>query len=283
MNTIQILKHYAIQKLKGSYEQREIEAICRIIYMDLFHFSTTDIILKRDEPLSDEQTNLFYEIVEKLERHIPIQYIIGWSEFAGLKFGLNSDTLIPRPETEELIVLASKYIKTNDRILDIGTGSGCISITLAHLYPNAQVDAIDISVRALEQAKQNAGNNCTIVNFKQADILQFEQYTWPLYNIIISNPPYIRPSEKQMMDHRVLDYEPHLALFVTEEDPLIFYRKIAQFGLLHLTQGGYLFFEINEAFGDETCQLLQTMGYRHIQCSCDIHGRNRMVMAKKIM
>lgn len=281
METIQSLKQYAIKKLKDSYDQREIESICKIIYTDLFGFSVTDLILNRNQSLSDEQITQFRNIVSQLELNIPIQYIIGWSEFAGLKFRLNRDTLIPRPETEELVMLVSNYVTPGLRILDIGTGSGCIAVTLAHLNPNSIVEAVDISAHALEQAAQNAETNQTQVRFQQTDILEFENYSWSQYDIIVSNPPYIRMSEKSAMEDRVLKYEPHRALFVSEQDPLIFYRRIAELGLQYLTPKGYLFFEINEALGEEMIKLLTSLGYCHLSIHQDIHGRDRIIQAQK--
>ncbi|MGL5683826.1 MAG: peptide chain release factor N(5)-glutamine methyltransferase [Marinifilaceae bacterium] len=281
METLFTLKQYAFQQLKDIYDSREIEAICRILFTDVLNFNSIQQITERNTALSEHTTSLFMGCIEKLQQHIPLQYIIGWTEFCGLKFYLNADTLIPRPETEELVQLTSAHVTSGMRLLDIGTGSGCIAISLASLHPDIMVEAVDISSNAINQASQNARHNNVKVTFREVDILNYNAYTWPTYDIIVSNPPYICEQEKESMDKNVLDFEPHRALFVSNADPLLFYRNIATMATQQLKPGGYLFFEINQAYGEETVQLLNTLGYQNINLHKDIYGNHRMTSAQK--
>lgn len=281
MNTIRQLSQYALQELKDSYPEYEIQSICNIIYMDILHFTNIDIHIRKNEILDESFINKFFEIVSLLKSGNPIQYIIGETEFAGLKFTLNDSTLIPRPETEELILWAKDLLSPGKNILDIGTGSGCIAITLAHFCPNAQITGIDISAKAICTARSNAERSKLQLKFFVRDILKFKNYHWDHYDLIISNPPYVRESEKKMMEPHVLEHEPSLALFVPDNDPLLFYRQIAEFGLLYLKKEGYLFLEINEALGTETVHLLQITGYQDIELRKDFFGKDRMIKARK--
>lgn len=281
MNTIRHLSQYALQELKDSYTEHEIQSICNVIYMDVLHFTNIDIHLRKNETLDESFINNFFEIVRLLKSGHPLQYIIGETEFSGLKFSLSSDTLIPRPETAELILWAKTYLGTHPKILDIGSGSGCIAITLAHDCPGATVTGIDISAGAMAIATCNAHRNGVQVEWLTRDILNYENDAWENYDLIISNPPYIRESEKTTMDSKVLAHEPARALFVPDNDPLIFYRRICEFGLDHLNAPGYLFFEINEALGTETVDLLETYGYHDIELRKDFYGKDRMVKGKK--
>ena len=281
MNTIRHLSRYALQELKDSYSEHEIQSICRVIYMDILHFTNIDINLRKNEILDESFLNKFFEIISLLKTGRPLQYIIGETEFAGLKFHLNSETLIPRPETRELIIWAKDFLQHDQKVLDIGTGSGCIAITLAHECPEANVTGIDISEQAIAMAATNAQRNQVKVEWLTRDILNFENTDWDYYDLIISNPPYIRESEKETMEAKVLDYEPARALFVSNDDPLLFYRRICEFGLTHLNRQGYLFFEINEALGAETTQLLEEYGYKDIELRKDFFGKDRMVKGYK--
>jgi release factor glutamine methyltransferase len=221
--------------------------------------------------------------LSKLKKEIPIQYILGETEFFDLKFKVNNKVLIPRPETEELIewVLKNSKLKTQNsklNILDIGTGSGCIAISLAKNLPNAEVYAIDISSEAIKIAQKNAEINKVSVNFIETDILKIEelQYT---FDIIVSNPPYVRELEKEKMHQNVLANEPHLALFVENDNPLLFYDKIADLAKSYLTKNGNLYFEINQYLGKETVDLLKSKGFNTIELKKDLFDVDRMIKA----
>lgn len=281
MNTIQQLSQYALQELKDSYPEKEIRSLCQIIYLDVLHFTNIDIHIRKNEILEESFLNKFTEIIGLLKTGSPIQYIIGETEFAGLRFRLNPSTLIPRPETEELVYWAKETLAAGQALLDIGTGSGCIAVTLNHLCPKANITGIDISEEAIAMARQNALHNHTGTRFLVRDILHFERYDWDSYDVIISNPPYIRESEKQFMAPNVLDHEPHPALFVPDSDPLLFYRRIAEFGIRYLNPGGCLYFEINEALGQETVDLLSRYGYRDSILKKDFCGKDRMLRVGK--
>lgn len=277
MNTIRQLSQYALQELKDSYPENEIQSICHIICMDVLHFTNIDIHIRKNEILDESFINKFSEIVRLLKSGQPIQYIIGETEFAGLRFTLNSSTLIPRPETLELVLWAKESLAPGKTVLDIGTGSGCIAISLAYACPEALITGIDISAEAIRTARSNAERNGVRVEFAIRDILHPENHSRDDYDIIISNPPYIRESEKMSMESRVTDYEPSQALFVPDHDPLIFYDRIARLGRKQLKAGGSLFFEINEAMGTETVGLLRSYGYNDIELRKDFWGKDRMV------
>ena len=263
MNTIHHLSQYALQELKDSYSEHEIECICRIVYMDVLHYTNIDIHLRKNEILDESFINKFIGIVRLLKSGSPIQYILGETGFAGLRFKSTPSALIPRPETEELV------------------RCGCIGISLARLCQGAHVTGVDISPEAIELARENAILNGVKAEFLLRDILHPQTASWDTYDLIVSNPPYIRESEKGTMEAKVLDHEPHQALFVPDEDPLLFYRAIAEFGLTHLHPQGLLFFEINEAFGQETIALLTRYGYRNIELRKDFYGKERMVKSEK--
>jgi release factor glutamine methyltransferase len=223
--------------------------------------------------------------LEQLKKEIPIQYILGVTHFYGLEFEVNSAVLIPRPETEELvdwIVQKSKIKnqKSKIKILDIGTGSGCIAIALAKNLPNAQVFALDVSEKALATAKKNAEKNQVQLSFIHQSILETEDLAQE-FDIIVSNPPYVRELEKHEIKNNVLDNEPHLALFVEDNDALIFYRKIAQLAQKNLKSEGQLYFEINQYLGKETLNLLLEMGFKNCELRQDIYGNDRMIQCSK--
>ncbi len=280
-HTIRQLSQYALQELKDSYSEYEIQWLCKIIYMDVLQFTNIDIHLRKNETLKESFINKFYEIIGLLKSGQPLQYILGTTIFAGQTFKVNSSTLIPRPETEELVYWVNESLTAGKKLLDIGTGSGCIAITLARLCPAAEVTAIDVMSGALETAGINAGLQGVKTRFLQRDILHYELYSWDIYDCIVSNPPYVRECEKADMASRVVDYEPSAALFVPDRDPLLFYRKIAEFGNKYLKKSGELFFEINEAFGQETVELLKHYDYRNIELRKDLYGKDRMLRAQK--
>ena len=281
MNTMFDLQQYALQKLKDTYTEHEIKVLCSLSFCKLLHYTNIDIHLKKHEFLAKSFIDKFVQIVEELKTDKPIQYILGETEFAGIDFQLNSETLIPRPETEELVMwIVESGVQPGVSVLDIGTGSGCIIVSLGKLLKGVRLCGVDISPEAVRQAADNARRNGVEVKFEVRDILSYEEWEWPGFDVIVSNPPYVRESEKALMHDRVLNYEPSRALFVPDTDPLMFYRKIAGFGRDHLNRGGLLFFEINEAFGKETVELLREMGYEDVELRKDINERERMVKAR---
>ena len=240
-----------------------------------------DILTGKLNDLSNENITKIRQITERLKKSEPIQYILGEAHFYNLTLKVTPDVLIPRPETEELAEwIAKDNQATAPAIFDIGTGSGCIAITLSKELPKATVHACDISEKALAIARENAQHNDAPVQFRKQDILTDKDS--PLqYDIIVSNPPYIPPSEQRKMHSNVLEYEPHLALFIPEDDPLLFYRHIAQYAIEHLTPDGKLYFEINTYNGSETVAMLQTLKFRDIELRNDISGNPRMIKAIK--
>ena len=287
---IKALKSHFFNSLKNIQDEQEIESFFFILTEYLHNLKRVDVALNPNFGLSDAEVDKWNTILAQLQQEKPIQYITGEAWFYGLRFEVNENTLIPRPETEELVewILNSPNIHHSSpiNILDIGTGSGCIPISLKANLPQANVSAIDVSQKALEVAKRNAELNKVEINFIEANILEVEdlsQLPSPIihhpssFNIIVSNPPYVRNLEKQEIKKNVLDYEPHLALFVEDTDALLFYRKIAQLALKNLTPNGLLFFEINQYLGKETVELLENLGFKNIELKKDIYGNNRMI------
>jgi len=270
------------EELKDVYPQREIENITYLLLEHLLNYSKIEIQLKKNEKI---EQNIFVNIEKALidlKKAVPIQYIIGETEFYDLKFKVNKHTLIPRQETEELVhAIINENQLVSPKILDIGTGSGCIPIVLAHNIFKAEVSSVDISEGAIAIAKENAKDNQVEIEFYHRDFLKWEDYSWDKnWDIIVSNPPYVKKSEKVLMSRNVLDYEPHTALFVEDRDALIFYRRIAEFAKTHLKKGGKLYFEINEALGQEMIELLGKIGFSAIRLMKDLNGRDRMVSAE---
>ncbi len=267
-------------ELEGLYPETEIRSFSLLMIEKVTGFSRTEIIVNKNTLFSDKQYHEIESFIEKLKNFVPIQYILGETEFYGLPFNVNESVLIPRPETEELV----DWIRTeNDRsaslnILDIGTGSGCIAISLKHEFPKSVVDAFDISDEALGTAQSNANRNQLEVDFTKVDILNAPDFE-KKWDIIVSNPPYVLENEKSEILPNVLDNEPHLALFVPDNDPLLFYRSIAKFALKQLKPGGKLYFEINRQYGKATMDLLVESGFTDIELRKDISGNDRMVKA----
>ncbi|MBO7290853.1 MAG: peptide chain release factor N(5)-glutamine methyltransferase [Bacteroidaceae bacterium] len=267
--------------LSGSYSTGEIAALTRIIATELFGVAQMAFYLKDDIALTAGQEALLDNAIERLKNQEPIQYILGYSDFCGLRFKVTPATLIPRPETSELVEwIAVDHSGKAASILDIGTGSGCIAVSLAHKLPQSKVTAWDISPDALAVATENSKANGCDVAFKQVDILTHEP-TGEQFDVIVSNPPYIKENEKEAMHSNVLDWEPHTALFVPDSDPLLFYRAIAKKGLEILNPGGRLYFEINRAHGKETIEMLESLGYRSIELRKDFAENDRMIRAVK--
>ena len=274
-------KNQFIEQLSSIYDVGEVESFFYIILENKHQLKRIDLALNIGLKFSEAEIETWNEILEKLKQQIPIQYILGTTSFYDLDFEVNNDVLIPRPETEELVswILSNNPIteSTNKpKILDIGTGSGCIAISLAKNIPNAAVYAIDVSEKALAIAKKNASTNKVKVTFIQENILKTENFQEKL-DIIVSNPPYVRNLEKQEINKNVLDYEPHLALFVDDHDALIFYRKIAHLAQKNLSENGQLYFEINQYLGNEMVELLQQMHFKNIEIRKDIYGNDRMI------
>jgi release factor glutamine methyltransferase len=281
MQTIYNIKQNIKSALSDIYDKREIQSFIYIIFEHVLNYSKIDTVLNKKEEIEDETCEIIYSIIKRLEKEEPIQYILGETEFYDLIFNVNESTLIPRGETEELVQLViNENIDRDISILDIGTGSGCIAISLAKNLERAKVSALDISEKAIETAKENAEKNNVKVNFFLEDILNIKQ-KYENYDIIVSNPPYICNSEKKLMQNNVLDYEPHTALFVEDNDPLIFYRTIAIFALETLKEEGLLYFEINEALAKEMKEMLEEHSYKNIEIIKDINERNRIVKAQK--
>lgn len=276
--TIQYIK----SELAELYPETEIKGFIRIIFESVLNLSYTDIILQNDNVINPKNFEQIKSIVLRLKAFEPIQYILGECEFYGLKIKVNPAVLIPRPETEELVEQVIKsHIKPNAKIIDIGTGSACIALAIKSVRSKMQVSAVDVSAEALNVAAANASQNQLDVLFSKADILNWRKYTWPKYDVIVSNPPYVRKSEKKLMESNVLKYEPDGALFVEDDDPLIFYRTIAEFALEHLEDKGYLFFEINEYLGAEMKTMLQQLGFASIKIQADINGKVRVLTCRK--
>jgi len=251
-----------------------------LIIEKLTGLSRTEIVFNKNTLFSAEQYHEVESFIEKLKKFTPIQYILGETEFFGLRFLVNNSVLIPRPETEELVdwIRNEHDRNANLNILDIGTGSGCIAVSLNHEFPNASVDGFDISESALVTARGNAILNQVEVNFRQVNILSTPRFDQK-WDIIVSNPPYIPEQEKSGIQPNVLDNEPHLALFVPDNDPLLFYRHIADFALQHLQPGGKLYFEIHLDAGKSCVDLLNRLEFKDVKLRKDISGNDRMVKA----
>lgn len=293
-----IYKTQFFEALYNIYDVMEAESFFYLILEEKHQMKRIDLALNPDFAFSEKEIKEWNLILAQLKKEIPIQYILGTTEFFGLKFNVNENVLIPRPETEELVDWIIENLKieawTDEKmeglkdsgverhrevkVLDIGTGSGCIAISLAKNIPNAHVFAIDVSARALEVAKKNAEMNEVSVTFLEKNILETEDLL-AQFDLIVSNPPYVRNLEKEEIKKNVLDNEPHLALFVDDLDALIFYRKIALLATKNLSFGGQLFFEINQYLGKEMIDLLNQLGFQNVKLRKDIYGNDRMTRA----
>ncbi|MFV8392702.1 peptide chain release factor N(5)-glutamine methyltransferase [Flavobacterium sp. LB2P6] len=270
-----------IQELTPIYDVGEAESFFYLILEDKHQLKRIDLALHPDLFFSQAEIVVWNSILEQLKQEIPVQYLLGKTSFYGLDFEVNENVLIPRPETEELVEwILSNYLiiqkSKNLKILDIGTGSGCIAVSLAKNLPNATVFAIDVSEKALATAKKNAENNSVNVTFINQNILETEDLRQK-FDIIVSNPPYVRNLEKEEIKKNVLDNEPHLALFVEDNDALIFYKKIAELAQKNLSENGQLYFEINQYLGKEMVDLLEKMNFATIELRKDIYGNDRML------
>lgn len=272
-----------IQELTLIYDAGEAESFFYLILEEKKQLKRIDLALHPDLFFSEEEIGVWNAILEQLKQEIPIQYLLGKTSFYGLDFEVNAAVLIPRPETEELVewILESQKSKVESqkvKILDIGTGSGCIAISLAKNLPDATVFALDVSEEALATAKKNAENNSVNVTFIHQNILETEDLLQQ-FDIIVSNPPYVRNLEKEEIKKNVLENEPHLALFVADNDALVFYKKIAQLAQKNLLSNGQLYFEINQYLGKEMVNLLEKMNFKTVDLRKDIYGNDRMTKA----
>ncbi len=283
MTTGKFRNHF-INSLEGLYPIEELKSFFYLLAGKYLNLSRINIALQLNNELTHEEQSSFYQAADRLRNHEPIQYILGETEFFGMPITVNKQVLIPRPETEELVSWIIEDVDKNEAtILDIGTGSGCIAISLAKKLNNAVVSAIDISTRAIEVAKKNTLINNVNIEFSRVDVLNFEadsdlQHKWESkFDIIVSNPPYVRMQEKKLMKLNVVDHEPDIALFVEDDDPLLFYRKISQLSKQYLRHHGTLYLEINEYLGLEMEKMLNKAGFKHVVLKKDMFGKNRMI------
>ena len=266
--------------LAGVAEPQEVQAMIRIICEDIFNYDQVDVALRQESELPDFAQERVTEIIARLRRHEPLQYIVGSARFHGHRFKVTPAVLIPRPETEQLIDMIVDENPASDlRVLDMGTGSGCIAISLARALKFAQVDALDVSRDALAVARENAAALKVKVRFFESDMLSPQPPA--RYDIIVSNPPYVCWSERESMERNVLDYEPGQALFVPGNDPLLFYKAIAAYAAASLEQGGRLYLEINQRFGNEVKRLLEDHGFDEVRIIEDSYGKTRFAAAVK--
>ena len=273
------------QGLKDIYKEREIDQFIYILFSDWKGWNRLQTYLNNERSLTETEVASLLDALDKLKAHVPIQYITGKVSFCGLQLAVTPDVLIPRPETEELLDLIIKgnepYKDTRISILDIGTGSGCIAISLKSSFPGSSVLAVDSSIKALKVAEENAESHRCRIEFSRVDI--FDKKGWeglPLFDLIVSNPPYVLESEKQVMGENVVGYEPAEALYVPDDDALKYYHVIAEFALLHLSRPGLLYLEINERFGFETVTLLLQAGFSKAEVMKDINGKDRFIRAE---
>lgn len=275
-------KYIFKEELESIYDEHEVDSMFNLALGHLHGMKRIDLALDPKKTLDFWHLRKWKKLVSDLKKEKPIQYIFGETEFYGLRFLVNENTLIPRGETEELVewVIDDEGEGIRDKgkasILDIGTGSGCIAISLSKNLPDAEVFAIDVSEKALATAKKNAKINKAEVQFILKNILETEDLEQQ-FDVIVSNPPYVRNLEKAEIKPNVLEYEPHLALFVDDTDALLFYRKIGQLARKNLSPGGKLYFEINQYLGKETVQLLEDLGFKNVELKEDIFGNDRMI------
>lgn len=281
--TLQEAHRFTYNSLNTIYDNREATNITNLVMENITGHNRMDRLLHASDPLTQTQQQKLTNYLPLLTRHTPVQYVLNEVWFYGMLLYVNEDVLIPRPETEELtnwIVQDEKKrgTVTSSRILDIGTGSGCIPVALKKNLPAAEVHALDISTKALEVARKNAGQQDVLVHFHEVDILRpIEKSLLPVFDIIVSNPPYIPVKDKAGMHPNVLEYEPHLALFVADEDPLLFYRAIANFAKDHLAKDGVIYLELHDMLGASTRELFMSVGFQNTTLRKDMQGKDRML------
>ncbi len=281
MHTLHQLKIDFEISLKNIYEPQEIEYFFYYILEKIHHLKRFEFTLQKSKFLTENEQNQWFIILDDLKKEKPIQYIFNEAHFFGYDFFVNEHTLIPRPETEELVDLIIKNHQNKTlKFLDIGTGSGCIAISLAKNLENSTVFALDISENALQIAQKNAISNQANIHFLKSDILQ-QPTLVQRFDVIVSNPPYVREVEKAEIKKNVLDYEPHSALFVPDENPLLFYEALAKFAQNHLVSNGILYVEINQYLGAETIQLFENYGFTAVKLIQDLQKNDRIVVGTK--
>lgn len=280
--TLKSASNFFKKELEIIYDESELNQILQISFFHFFGWNRADLVLNQNVLISKKDAKKIVDLIEELKTNKPLAQIMGEWEFYGLVFKVNEQTLIPRPETEELVQLIveeNKNVK-NCKVLDIGTGTGCIAISLKSEMKDASVSAFDISTEVLKIAAENAKLNKLKVSFKEVNILDWErQKLVEKYDVIVSNPPYIPEKEKELMHQNVLDFEPELALFVNNKEPLIFYEKIADFAIENLIPNGKLYFEINENYGQQTKQMLVDKMFKNVAIVNDINGKDRIIKA----
>ena len=280
-NVMNVSVSHIRRALQESYSVQEAANLSRIVCCEMLGQTTIDYYLGKDIILSSKEMQKLNGILARLHNFEPIQYIQGTARFLERSYHVAPGVLIPRPETEELVEVMLREISSDARILDIGTGSGCIAISLSKAFPNAKVTAWDVSEDALCIARRNNDDLQASVCFVKQDVLAWRGDGGQCYDVIVSNPPYITESEKQEMERNVLDWEPFSALFVPNNDPLLFYRRIGELGRMMLVDGGRLYFEINRAYGEATAMMLCGQGYTGIRILKDISGNDRFVIAER--
>ena len=281
--TYKELELKVINAISGLYGHNEARSVQRFLFACFSGFDSARYLILRNETADKDFENKVEQAIPRLIQYEPVQYITGKTWFCGNELSVRPGVLVPRPETENLVIKIAERNKSKGQIsiLDIGTGSGAIAISLSLFLASARVEAIDISEVALSIAKENAYANKAEVGFFKNDILNLSTTNeLPLYHVIVSNPPYIRQSERRMMSRNVIDYEPEIALFVEDSDPLVYYRAIAGFALSHLEPGGELWFEINESEGENIMSLLNNMGFRNIEIIQDLNSKPRYAFAE---
>lgn len=277
-NKIIDIKKYITDKLMPYYDVNEINSFIFLIFEHLFSFSRVDLVLKSNENINESELVKIFSIVKELKIYKPIQYILGKTNFMGYDFSVTPDVLIPRPETEELVNLIINDNNENDKlnIIDIGTGSGCIAVSLKKILFNSEVFAVDVSEKALEIAKKNALKNNADISFSKLNILNKDyNANFPMFDIIVSNPPYVRKSEKQMMNKNVLNYEPSEALFVDDDNALVFYKAIFDFASKYLKKNGKIWLEANEYLTNDLKEFFNNKGLKNIKVIKDVNNKNR--------
>ncbi len=279
-NKVATLRAYLIEKLSACFDEREASNIVQRLFQAYHTWSRAEVIMNADQRLGESQLLKYHFALKRLLNGEPLQYILGYSEFMGMRLEVNQNVLIPRPETEELVRLVVKdYADTQASMLDAGTGSGCIAIALKKHIPESRVTAIDVSEAALEMARSNARLNQVSVDFTCLDLLT--QVPLGKYSVIVSNPPYIPLSESSLMHERVTQYEPHLALFTSDDDALIFYRRLMELTPQILEPGGSVYCEIHESKSDELLSIASQYSIESPEIHRDMQGKNRMITWKK--
>ena len=281
-NSIKALKKYFLSSLTDCFSEREIKTITKHVIVQRFNFDETQYLLSNELRLSESDLLYFRSIVKRLQKNEPLQYVLGNALFYGINLNIDSRALIPRPETEELVQWVEETLEPGSHnILDICSGSGCIALALKSVFNDSYVLGVDVSDVALNLANENAITNNLKVDFQYCDVLNESMARFANFNVWISNPPYIPVKDKPQMNANVLNFEPHIALFVEDEDAILFYKKIGENAITYLPSEGFLFFEIHEEYHEAVLKLLEIQGFVNIQLRKDLQGKPRMVKAQK--